>query len=182
MNSDEPSDPPNQSGGYEPIPNHLLIDWTNRLKSGEEGNAAHGIAKYMLEAFCIAVALQKQPPPILLEWIADVIERILEKGKPEARRAFSLLPNRPGGKGQTWKHIRIAQWIYITIKRGYLEPQAIKDAAALFHQDEKTIRRAWKQCSKGDGWNFADDDATSETFKQMNRPLPQSVGRGTTKK
>ena len=51
---------------YEPIPDHLLRNWTMRLRDGETGNAAHGIAKYMIEDFCLAVSLGKQPPQITM--------------------------------------------------------------------------------------------------------------------
>ena len=167
---------------YQPIPDHLLIDWRNRLLSGETGDAAHGIAKYMIEDFCTAVMLGRQPPMITMEWIADVLGDILEDGKPEARKPFSLMPNRPGGKNQFGKHLDIAHWVSVTVSRGYEEPESIKKAAAIFFCDEKTIRRAWNEFSKGEGCHFRDDDVTADSFKQKNRPLPSPKKSGTTKK
>jgi len=168
-------------GDYEPTPEPLLRDWTTRLLSGETGPQADRFARRIIQDFCHCVWMGHTPERSTMEWLAEVLSDILENGRPDARRALSLEPKRPGGKDQTWKHIRIAQWVFITIERGYEEPDAIKKAAAVFFQDEKTIRRAWKKCNKGKGWNFSDDDVTAESFKQIQRPLPEKT-QWTTKK
>lgn len=167
---------------YEPIPDHLLRDWTMRLRDGETGNKAHGIAKSMIEDFCLAVSLGKQPPQITIEWIAHVLGEILDNGKPAAREAFSLLPRRVGGHSQIEKHIQIMKWVYIAIARGYEESQAINEAAAIYGHDERTIKDAWRSNNKGEGWNIHDDDVTAEIFKQENRPLPKPRSGRKTKK
>ena len=168
---------------YEPIPEHLLRLWTVRLKEGETGNEAHGLAQHILHDFCLAVWTGNNPPKATLGWLADILAEILDDGRPDARKAFSLLPKQKRGKSKAIKHIEMAQWVYVASEfRGYTKLEAIKLAAAIFFCDEKTIRRAWNQCNQGKGWNFNDNEVTAEIFRQSNRPLPEPKTRGTTKK
>jgi hypothetical protein len=160
---------------YEPLQEHLARTWAQRLIAGETGNSAHGIAESLMEDFYDAVALGEQPPQPTLEWIASVVKSVLENGKQDARKAFSLQP-RKQGTSKYGDHLDIAFWIAITIRRGYREPQAINDAAAIFGaegMDESSVRRVWRKFSKGEGWNFREDDRVSEYFELKGHPLPK---------
>lgn len=164
-------------GDYEPTPEPLLRNWTFRLESGETGPAADGIARRLIQDFCHCAWTGHTPEPATLEWLANRLSGILDNGKPAARQAFSLDPKPRGGAKQTGLHIQIAYWVAVAKYRGYEEPDAKKQAAALFHKDEKTIHRAWKECSEGKGWGFADNEHVAEYFKLIDRPLPPEKRR-----
>lgn len=156
---------------FDPVPEHLLHEWTTRLLAGEQGQAAHGIAQRILYDFCTRARLNRPQSTITMNWLADVFDDIIAKGKPDARKAFSLMPRREGGNEKTGEAIDIACWIRLATQRGYAEANAKKMAAAIFCKDEKHIARQLRRASEwADGMNQNFD--WDEYFKYKRRPLP----------
>ena len=159
---------------FDPVPEHLLHEWTTRLLSGEQGHAAHGIARAIIIDFCTRARLNRPQSTITLNWLADVLDHILDEGKPDARKAFSLMPRREGGNEKTGEAIDIACWVRLTIRRGYSEANAKKLAAAIFCKDEKHIARQVRRAIEwADGMNPKVD--WEEYFKYKRRPLPSTL-------
>lgn len=154
----------------------LLREWTNRLRSGETGDSAHGIARFMIDDFCSRAWLNKPQSQYTLSWLADVLSDVIDNGKPDARRAFSLMPNREGGHLAIGEAIDIACWVKLTIDRGYTEAEAHELAAATFHKDPRHIRRQRaKASSSAEGINPKAD--WNALFLLKNRPLPAAKKR-----
>ena len=159
---------------FDPVPEHLLHEWTTRLLSGEQGHSAHGIAQEIIMDFCTRARLNRPQSTITLNWLADVLDHILDEGKPDARRVFSLMPRREGGAEKTQEAIDIAFWIRLAEKRGYEEATAKKLAAETFYKDPKHIGLQMRRAA---GWADAMNPAVDwdEYFKYKRRPLPPKL-------
>jgi hypothetical protein len=160
---------------FSPIPEHLLHEWTTRLHAGETGHAAHGIAQRILMDFCTRARINQPQSPIALNWLADVLDHILADGKPDARRAFLLMPRREGGKQKIGEAIDVDLWVRIAVYRGHPKPSAIKLAAAVFHKDEKSIARLCRLVNEQPITAESPDFSWDEYFKTKRRPLPRKL-------
>ncbi len=164
----------NFSRNTERVPEHLARDWTQRLLGGETGPKADGIARYLIHDFYIRAGLNEPQSVHTLSCLAEVLSKILEEGKPDARKAFSLLPRREGAGAHVDAAIDIACWTAMTIKRGYSEADAVRQAAAIFHRDAKHIQRQRKRASDWpEGMSPKAD--WDEYFRLIGRPLPSPV-------
>ena len=119
------------------------------LPPGERGKLTQDLARRILTDFCVRAWFNQPQSQHTLVWIADVLDEILEKGKPDARRAFCLAPRREGGRDVLDEAVDITWWVTLAIGRGYSEPEAKKQAAAVFHRDVKHIARQRKRAL---GW------------------------------
>jgi len=159
---------------FDPVPEHLLHEWTTRLLSGEKGHAAHGISRAIIIDFCTRARLNKPQSNFTLNWLADVLDQILDAGKPDVRRAFSLTPRREGGAAKADEAIDIAFWIKLATQRGFTTAEAKERAAEVFHKDPKHIgRQRLRAADWAEGMNPSFD--WDEYFKYKHRPLPPPV-------
>lgn len=158
----------------------LLEEWTNRLLSEIdehadlriEGKVRAKLAQQILQDFCLRAWMDLPQSKYTLLWLAEVFGQILEDGKPDARRAFSLLPRREGGPKQE-SGTDIALWVELTLRRGYTEKQAKQFAAATFHHDEKHISRLLRKNKVMELNPSVTWEEWEEYFRLMNRPLPE---------
>jgi hypothetical protein len=102
--------------------------------------------------------------------MADVLTKVLDDGKPEARKAFSLMPNPNHRTEDIDRRLNIATWVSETRLRGYTRAEAIKLAACIFFRDEKSIRRDIKGLE--DYPRTYPERIIEEVFKQQHRALP----------
>lgn len=149
----------------------LLRKWAERLRSGESGNSAHGIAKRMIEDFCVRAWLRKPQSHYTLCWLAEVLSEILDSGKPDARRSFSLLPRAEGGRKAVGEAIDIACWVELTKQRGYTGSDARELAASIFHKDVAHIRRQHKR-ALANALEINQSADWQALFVAKHRPLP----------
>lgn len=152
------------------MPEHLLREWVARLRGGETGPRADGFARYIIHDFCVRTRRNEAQSNITLHWIAGILAKILDDGKPEVRKVFSLMPKPNHREEDVDLRLNIATWIKEAISRGYSRPDAIKAAAATFERDERTIRRDIKGLE--DYPRIYHEKIVEEVFKQQNRPLP----------
>jgi len=157
---------------FKPVSEHLLYQWTMRLLAGETGQSANMIATEIIEDFCMRASLNQPQSHTTLNWLANALDQIMKDGKPDAQRAFSLMPRREGGAGRHAEAIDIALWLRLTMQRGYPESDSKKRAAEVFHKDPKHIGRQGLKAAKwAEGMNPNLD--WDEYFKLKRRPLPR---------
>lgn len=151
-------------------PDNLLLEWTARIRSGETGPEVDGLARYVIQDFCMRLWRNEAQSDTVLHWIADVLTKILDDGKPDARRAFSLLAKPSHRAESTDLRLDIATWVNEAMARNYSKTEATKLAAATFERDEKSIRRDIKGLEAYP--RIYPARIIEEVFKQQHKPLP----------
>lgn len=151
------------------IPDHLLIDWIARLRSGERTESADGLARAILRDFCLRQMMGHPQSQIVLNWLGDAFSEILDDAKP--RSTLGLLPRPAHRPPDGTRAIDVAWWMSLTRARGYEQGEAKELASAAFSLDLKTIERYFKKGAEWiEGMNPAAD--WSGYFLMRNRPLP----------
>jgi hypothetical protein len=150
-------------------PDHLLNEWTARLRSGERTPEADGLARAILRDFCLRQFLGRPHSTVALDWLADILSDILDDAEP--RSALGLLPRPAHRPSDGTKAVDIAWWMSLAMERGYTRPEAKELATTVFSVDLKTVERYFK---KGAPWiDGMNPSANWERyFCSCNRPLP----------
>lgn len=157
--------------GIKFAPDHLLEQWTARLRAGEKNPTAEGLSRAIIRDFIVRALLDKPQSKITLRWLADCLDKILDFEDP--RTALTLqkrAKHRPGGIGVE-KAIDIACWVKLAMERGHDKTKASKLAADVFSCD---VRYVWRLRKKGQGWAEAMNPSADwdEYFQHKRRPLP----------
>jgi hypothetical protein len=125
--------------GTERVPEHLLLDWTTRLASGERGIKADGLARRVIHDFVLRQWFGQPQSPATLEWLADSLSNVLDGAKPMYELGLRPRPaNRPGNPQLA---IDVGFWLAATQDRGYSAAQAVALAAEVFSKEPQTITR-----------------------------------------
>ena len=170
-------------------PAHLASDWIARLDNGETGHEAHGMAKAMIEDFCQAAWHRLPQNPLIVEWLAGRLSKVLNyetyaeraatgKAPPlSSQKVFSLMPkptHRSDGRG--WQTaMNVAIWLKLTEMRGYSPKDAKGFAAEAFGCDLRTIDRYKRDGNEGlDGTTFSDAaiERFEHQFAEIGKRLP----------
>lgn len=163
--------------GTERAPEHLLVEWTERLRAGDRGKKADGIARAVLHDFIIRQWLGQPQSRVTLDWLADVLDAVVSN-EVKPLDALGLMPrpnHRPADAGLA---IDVALWLAETEARGYAPAEAVQLASEVFHRDAKSIeryRRAARDWARGRNADANWDEVFS--LRQPPRPLPPRKSR-----
>lgn len=158
--------------GTERTPEHLLVEWTERLRSGERGKKADGIARAVLRDFMVRQWLGQPQSSVTLDWLADVLEEIVSsEAKP--LDALGLLPRPKHRPADAATAIDVALWLAEAEARGYTPAEAVQSACDVFHRDAKSIERYRRTAREwAQGRNPAADWDEVFSLRKPPRPLP----------
>lgn len=165
--------------GTSRAPEYLLAQWTERLRSGERGAEADGIARRVMRDFIVRQWLGQPHSAATLEWLADVLNEVLQDKKP--LDAFGLAPRPAHRQGDPTLAIDVALWLAATESRGYSPAEAVGLAAETFHRNTKAIegyRRYASEWAAGRNPNATDADWESHFLSaKPPRPLPPAKSK-----
>lgn len=161
--------------GVTHIQEHLLREWTERIRSGERGKEVDGFATAVIHDFWLRHSLGHEQSPVALAWLADVLDSATEHRNPkELMSELGLLPRPRKRPPDPQRAIDVAWWLRSAERLGYSAKEAVELASECFHRDVKTIDRYRKQAgSWADGMT-----ANAETWRSYflsakpPRPLP----------
>ncbi len=151
-----------------------LQEWVDRIQAGEHGEEIDDLSRAILADFVTRQAFGVQQSPVVMSWIAESFNQILDHADP--REALGLLPrvnHRIPSPERAWD---VACWISAAQGRGYSQAEAVTAAAETFHVDDSTVHRYLR--SKPAQINSAVD--WEAYFIACRRPLPpqkKSTGR-----
>jgi hypothetical protein len=163
--------------GTERTPEHLLAEWTERLRAGERGKKADGLARAVLRDFIVRQWLGLPQSRTTLDWLADALDAIISnESKPLDALGLQPRPkHRPADAGLA---IDVALWVAETESRGYTPAEAVQLASEVFHKDAKSIERYRREAREwaqgrvpGADW----DEVFS--LRKPPRPLPSRRSR-----
>jgi hypothetical protein len=159
--------------GVEHVSDQQLGDWIARIQTGERSPEVHGLALEVIHDFCFRQGCGRTQSEVTLQWLADVLEGILEHRDPLEllglpRRAKSRPPNPAAA-------FDVALWLWCAQSmRGYPHTEAVALAAERFGKDQKSIERIWTRCAHLIGEVNANAVVWEKYFLGMKpaKPLP----------
>lgn len=153
---------------WKPLTESQLIDWTSRLRAGERGEEADGIARAVMMDFSMRYWHKLPQSSAAMGWIVDALDRIMGSGKScDELGLIARDSNRPRDDG---KAIDVALWIQEAEKIGYTEPEAKRLAADCFCMTVGNVRKLVNQVSL-EG-RCQDSELLASHFLHIGRPLP----------
>ena len=161
--------------GVTHVPEHLLHEWTERIRSGERGKEVDGYATAVIHDFWLRQALEHEQSPATLAWLADVLDRATEHRNPKELMAeLGLLPRPRKRPPDPQRAIDVAWWLRSAERLGYTAKEAVELAAECFHKDVKTIERYRAQAVEDADGMTADAENWERYFiaAKPPRPLP----------
>lgn len=160
--------------GVQHVPDHLLLDWTARIQSGEKGNEIHGFAVAIIHDFSLRLTLGHEQSPVTMRWLADVLEDVAEYRDPKrVLELLGLMPRPKKRPADPHRAVDVALWLRSAQQRGYSASEAVHLAADCFCKDVKTIERYRK--AAGDWAEGMNPEASWERYfmgAKPPRPLP----------
>ena len=150
-------------------PDHLLLDWTARLKTGDPDADTDALARAVIRDFCLRHFMNAPQSSITLGWLSEALSEILEHADPLS--VLGLMPRAKHRPADPQLAMDVAWWVKLAIARGYLKADAMQRASDLFARDVKTIER---YSAKGKEWaNGMNPTVDWERyFLSRARPLP----------
>lgn len=152
-------------------PDSLLELWIARIRNGERGKEIDGIARNILRDFSMRQWMDQSHSQVTLDWLADVIEQVLDHADPS--ELLGLLPRpkhrppdpmHPGGE--------VAIWLQQAQRRGYTESEAINLASEIFGRETKSIERYRREARTLLTWVNPDARTWHDYFLTRKPPAP----------
>jgi hypothetical protein len=155
------------------VPDHLLRDWIERIRSGERGKKVDGYATYAIRDFWLRQSLGHEQSPVVLQWLADVLDSATEHRNPkELMSQLGLLPRPAYRPADPQRAIDVAWWIRSAQRLGYTSAEAVELAAACFSVDAKTVQRYRARANDWADGMSADAETWARYFLASSPPRP----------
>ena len=147
-----------------------ILDWTVRLRSGERGKAADGLARRILTDFTLRQTFQQAHSPAALEWLAEALSSTLDGADPRHELGLMRPPAVRPSTPKRWHDIAI--WLAATERLGHSPAQAAELAAAKFHKDVKTVEAYRRRAAKAGLKLLASKGVLAEYFGEVRKRRP----------
>jgi hypothetical protein len=137
MAGDDSAEPAGFPAGVEFLDEATILDWTVRLRSGERGREADGLARRILSDFTLRQTFQQAHSPAALEWLADATNDLMDGKTP--REALGLDRRRAGGQSDPRRWQFVALWLIEAESRGMDPAKAVRKAVEILEKEGRQV-------------------------------------------
>jgi hypothetical protein len=137
MGGDDSTEPTGFPAGVEFLDEATIIDWTVRLRSGERGKAADGLARRILTDFVLRQTYGQKHSPAGLAWLCDGVGDLMDGKTP--REALGLDRRRAGGQSDPRRWQFVALWLIEAESRGMDPAEAVRKAVEILEREGREV-------------------------------------------
>lgn len=162
--------------GIDRIPEPLLARWISEIASGVRGSEVDARSRSILRDFVLRQHLGQPQSKATLDWLADMIDGVLDHQDPRA--LLGLSPRPKHRLPDPWsKAAEVAIWLMQVEARGYEPAEAASLAAAVFSKDLKSIERYRRDGGKMLEWVNPSAETWEVYFERCKPPRPLPLAR-----